>query len=57
MSDKPAWKCCDCGYVWERISVPEKCPRCGSRCFVPFPDWGGKGCSRLKRIIEEADAE
>lgn len=58
MGDKPAWKCCDCGYVWERLSVPERCPKCGSPRFVVAPDWGNKRCGEFKRLndmyVEEA---
>ncbi len=53
MGDKPAWKCCDCGHVWERMSVPEKCPRCGSTRFVVCPDWSNKQCNKFKRINDE----
>jgi len=37
---RPIWKCLDCCYEWRRLSVPNKCPKCGSENVVYWPQWG-----------------
>lgn len=30
MNSVPYWKCTVCGYVYEGVEPPEKCPKCGA---------------------------
>ncbi|WP_367270849.1 rubredoxin-like domain-containing protein [Thermococcus sp.] len=39
---RPEWKCLDCGHTWKRLTVPDKCPKCGSEKVMPWLYWGLK---------------